>query len=102
MNVTLEQLWAEFDSLPFPDRVPRDVREAVDLELLDDEASACIQTFLATGFLDPREVGVLRACRNELLVLLPRFGGEAAEYFRRLEQLCGFVLSRADRVRPTL
>lgn len=102
MNVTLEQLWAEFDSLPFPDGIPRDVREAVDVELLDDEASGCVQVFLATGFLDARQVGVLRACRNELLGLLSRFRGEAAEYFRQLEQLCCLVLNRMDGVRPAL
>ena len=98
----LEQLWIEFDSLPFPDGIPRDVREAVDLELLDDEASACVQVFLATGFVDVREVGVLRACRDELLGLLPRFRGEAAEYFRQLEQLCCLVLNRMDGARPAL
>jgi hypothetical protein len=98
----LEQLWSEFDSLPFPDRIPRDVRDGVDLELLDDEASACVQVFLATGVLDSREVGVLRACRTELLGVLPRFRGDAAEYFRRLEQLCALVLNRVDGARPAL
>lgn len=34
----LEQLWTEFDNLPFPDGIPRDVRNAIDLELLDDQA----------------------------------------------------------------
>ena len=98
----LEQLWTEFDNLPFPDRIPRDVRDAIDLELLDDEASSCVQVFLATGVLDARELGVLRACRTELVGVLPRFRGEAAEYFRRLEQLCALVLSRVDGVRPAL
>ena len=43
-----------------------------------------------------------RACRTELLGLLPRFRreGEAGEYFRRLEQLCGRVLDHMDGVRP--
>lgn len=38
----LERLWTEFDTLPFPDGIPRDVRGAIDVEPLDDEASRCV------------------------------------------------------------
>lgn len=98
----LDKLWTEFDALPFPDRVPREIRDGFDLELLDAEAAGCIQAFLATAVLDAKQVGILRACHTELRGLLPHLHGEALEYFRRLEHLCALVLNRVDSTRPAV
>lgn len=92
----LNQLWIEFTDLPFPDHVPREVRASIDLELLDAEAAACVEAFLMTGVLNDPELGILRASQAELRDLLPQLRGEAAEYFRRLAQLCALVLNRVD------
>ena len=98
----LDKLWIEFDALPFPDRVPREVRDGFDLELLDADAAGSIHAFLATGVLDAKQVGILRACRAELRGLLPHLHGEALEYFRRLEHLCELVVNRVDSARPAV
>src|SRR5690606_4310788 len=76
---TLRGRWAEFAELPLPEGL--DVIDAgVDVELLVSTASDCIETYLATGLLSPRENGALRACSIELKRILPQVEGEAADY----------------------
>lgn len=100
MSDLVWRLWNELSALPFPERIPRDVRERLDLELLDADSTGCIQSYLALGTLTPEQSGILRACRNEVRALPPTIGREAVDYFARLERLATLVLDRVDRRRP--
>jgi hypothetical protein len=100
MSELVWRLWNELSGLPFPDRIPREVRERLDLELLDSDSASCIESYLALGTLTPEQAGILRACRDEVRALPPTIGREAVDYFTRLERLATLVLERVDRRRP--
>jgi hypothetical protein len=102
MSDLVARLWDELRELPFPDRLPRAVRDHLDVELLGDEVAGCIESYLAVGMLTPEESGILRACQIELRALPPVIGREAVDYFTRLERLATLVLEGVDRRRPHL
>lgn len=92
---TLRSRWAEFSALPLPDGL-EDIDEGVDVDLLVTTASDCIESYLATGLLSPRENGALRACSVELKRIVPRLGGETADYLQRLADFVGQIMARPN------
>lgn len=91
----LRSRWAEFAELQPPEGV-EDIEAGVDVELLLSTASDCIETYLATGLLSPRENGALRACAVELKRILPHVEGETADYLRRLADFIGQIMARPN------
>jgi hypothetical protein len=96
----LHELWDEFTTLAYPDRLPGYLRAQLDFELLDVEAVECVHVYLATGGLDPERAGVLRACQAELARVVPELHHEAGAYFGTLERLSALVLERVNARRP--
>lgn len=92
---TLRGRWAEFAELPQPEGLEA-IDAGVDVELLVSTASDCIETYLATGLLSPRENGALRACSLELKRILPQVEGETADYLRCLADFVGQVMARPN------
>ena len=92
---TLRIRWAEFSALPLPDGLD-DVDPSVDVELLVATASDCIESYLATGLLSPRENGALRACSVELKRIVPHLEGETADYLARLSDFVGQIMARPN------
>jgi hypothetical protein len=92
---TLRLRWAEFGDVPEPDGL-RAIDADVDVDLLLSTASDCIDSYLATGLLSPRENGALRACSIELKRLLPRAEGESADYLRQLADFVGQIMARPN------
>ncbi len=92
---TLRTRWAAFAGAPVPEGL-RDVDEQVDVELLVTTASECIDAYLATGLLSPRENGALRACYVELRRVVPRLDGELATYLGRLSDFAGQIMARPN------
>jgi hypothetical protein len=92
---SLRSRWAEFAELSPPDGLD-DIDAGVDVELLVSTASDCIDAYLATGLLSPRENGALRACSVELKRILPRAEGETADYLRRLADFVGQIMARPN------
>ena len=94
------ELWDEFTTLPFPDRLPGHLSRRLDFALLDVEAVECVHVYPATGTLDPERAGVLRACHAELARVVPELRHEAGAYFGTLQQLSALVLERLNAGRP--
>ncbi len=92
---TLRARWAEFTEAARPDGL-QDIDEEVDVELLVDSASDCIESYLATGLLSARENGALRACSVELKRILPTVDGEAADYLRQLADFAAQIMMRPN------
>ncbi len=92
---SLRSRWAEFAELPLPEEL-EDVDAGVDVGLLVSTASDCIESYLATGLLSPRENGALRACSIELKRILPLVEGETVEYLRRLADFVGQIMARPN------
>lgn len=92
----LRNLWSDFSALPLPERLPEEVTSSIDVELLVNTASDCIESYLATGLLSPKENGALRACAIEVKRIRPLLDGEAADYFARLANLIGQVMARPN------
>ena len=91
----LRSRWAEYAELQPPEGL-EDIDAGVDVDLLVSTASDCIETYLATGLLSPRENGALRACSVELKRVLPRVEGETADYLRRLSDFVGQIMARPN------
>jgi hypothetical protein len=92
---SLRSRWAEFAELLPPEGL-EEIDAGVDVELLVSTASDCIETYLATGLLSPRENGALRACSLELKRILPSMAGETADYLRRLADFVGQIMARPN------
>jgi hypothetical protein len=92
---SLRSRWAEYAALQPPEGL-EDIDAGVDVDLLVSTASDCIETYLATGLLSPRENGALRACSVELKRILPRVEGETADYLRRLSDFVGQIMARPN------
>lgn len=92
----LRERWREFSTLPVPDRLPDDVDASMDVELIVNTASDCIESYLTLGMLSPRENGALRACAIELERIRPRLSGETADYFEQLANFVGQVMARPN------
>jgi hypothetical protein len=92
---SLRNRWAEFAELVPPEGL-EEIDAGVDVELLVSTASDCIETYLATGLLSPRENGALRACSLELKRILPSMAGETADYLRRLADFVGQIMARPN------
>lgn len=92
----LRNLWSEFGELPLPGELPEEVTSSIDVELLVNTASECIESYLATGLLSPRENGALRACSIELKRIVPCLTGEAADYLERLSNFVAQVMARPN------
>jgi hypothetical protein len=99
---SISDRWERLQSLPFPDRIPRDVTEEIDLDLLDDESTRFIQEYLLLRALPPEAVGALHACDSQLRTIAPRLRGEAGEYFRLLQSITQDVLAHATHGRTHL
>jgi hypothetical protein len=93
----LRDLWSEFEALPFPDRLPRDLDPPLDLEALATTAIECIQSYMWTGVLDPEANGALRACAQALANVRPQLRGDTAQYFGKLAEMVENVLTRPHR-----
>jgi len=91
----LRARWADFTSRPAPDGLG-DVAADVDVDLLVATASDCIDAYLATGLLSPRENGALRACHIELKRIVPRLDGERAAYLESLANFAGQIMARPN------
>jgi hypothetical protein len=92
---SLRSRWAAFAELPPPEGL-EDIDAGVDVELLVSTAGDCIESYLATGLLSPRENGALRACSLELKRIVPRLEGETAEYLRQLADFVGQIMARPN------
>ena len=92
----LRSSWSEFSALPLPEQLPEEITSSIDVELLVNTASDCIESYLATGLLSPRENGALRACAIEVKRMRPLLDGDAADYFARLANLIGQVMTRPN------
>ena len=92
---TLRGRWAEFAELPPPEGL-EDIDAGVDVDLLVSTAVDCIDAYLATGLLSPRENGALRACSVELKRILPRTEGQTADYLRHLADFVGQIMARPN------
>jgi hypothetical protein len=92
---TLRSRWSEFSAVPLPNEL-QDVDAGVDVELLVATASDCIDSYLATGLLSPRENGALRACAVELKRIVPRLEGETADYLEQLSNFVGQIMARPN------
>lgn len=92
---TLRNRWAEFSETAPPEGL-EEIDAGVDVELLVETASNCIDSYLATGLLSPRENGALRACSIELKRLLPHAPGETKDYLERLANFVGQIMARPN------
>jgi hypothetical protein len=90
---TIDDLWQEHKTGPFPAACRgRDI-EGVDFVVLDSNIAGCVSTFLERGrVLDLWRTATLGVCYRNVTYVLPRMPAEGREHFSRLEQLARLVL----------
>jgi hypothetical protein len=95
--MTIEEEWSAFDEVDPPDL---ETIGGVDLAMLVDDTAELVTIFLATGSLDPENMGRLRACEAELRSVLAKTAEPQRDYLARLHSLARSVSFVLDRNRP--
>lgn len=96
---SIQQLWKEHFSAPFPSGVAGKEVDGECLASLDTFAAGCIDTFLSrrTHTLDSRRLEVLTKCAQSLSRVCPQLPDEHRVYFDRLREISERVLSYCRR-----
>ena len=97
---SIQQLWTEHVSRPFPRALAGEEFDGVDLVLLDSSAAGCISTFLDSSgvhSLDARRLAVLGDCAHSLSHICPQLPDEHRVYFDKLREISERVLGFCKR-----
>src|ERR1043166_755203 len=93
---SIQELWKEHTSRPFPRPLAGEEIDGWDLVLLDSSAAGCISTFLgATGAqsLDAKRLQVLADCALSLSRICPQLPAEHRVYFDTLREMSERVVA---------
>jgi hypothetical protein len=90
----IEELWSRHVQASFPPRCRGKEIKGIDLVLIDADTAGCVSTFLErNGHLDQCRLAILGLCYHHLGLVVAGLKGEGRDYFSRLEELAGLVLS---------
>ena len=88
----INELWSEHNATPLPDACIGQMVNGLDLEELDLELSACIDTILTSSRIDRERAIVLSVCRDKLSRVGGGLNKEASVYFHRLRVLALLIV----------
>ncbi len=90
----IEQEWAEYCKLPFPDELVHVEIEGVCLASLDSFAAGCISRYLDDHSLDVECKTILEDCSSKLRKIVSELQGPANVYILRLQTLVTLIIER--------
>ncbi|HYV98181.1 MAG TPA: hypothetical protein VE967_12045 [Gemmatimonadaceae bacterium] len=97
MNPAVGEMWQALQDTPFPEDIPAELDDAVNVELLDSTAREAIQAYVLAGSLDSVSDGKLRACLQELSEIVPHLEGDSRTYFTRMRDVAELIVGRKAR-----
>jgi hypothetical protein len=93
---SIQKLWKEHMSRPFPRSLAGKKIDGWELVLLDSSAAGCISTFFGSGgeqSLDTQRLQVLDNCAQSLSRICPQLPAEHRVYFDTLRQISERVVA---------